>query len=190
LSKTDVTQWDTTAGNNTDIAGINIAENCAAAGINDALRTVMSQIATWLIAASGPLLKTGGAVTGAITGMLTGSTVQDGTGTARYVGYRSLPISRSVTASTTVTLADEGMMIKSTTGGLIVPNNATLALPIGFMNGFYNDSTSAQSITGGSSVVFQISASTQSSVSVPQHTRAFTWQSAANTFVVSGKNLT
>jgi hypothetical protein len=108
LSKTDVTQWDTTAGNNTDIAGINIAENCAAAGINDAIRTVMSQIATWLAAATGPLLKTGGAVTGAITGMLTGSTVQDGTGTARYIGYRSLPTSRSVTASATVALADEG----------------------------------------------------------------------------------
>ena len=50
MSKDAVTDWSTTASNNTDVGGINIAENCPAAGINNALREVMEQIATWVAA--------------------------------------------------------------------------------------------------------------------------------------------
>ncbi len=50
MAKNAVTDWDTTAANNTDIAGIDIAENCSAAGINNAIRTTMSQIAVWVAA--------------------------------------------------------------------------------------------------------------------------------------------
>lgn len=46
MPKTKVSEWDTTAGNNSDVGGTNIAENCAAANMNDALRTIMAQIAT------------------------------------------------------------------------------------------------------------------------------------------------
>jgi len=50
MAKNAVTDWDTTASNNSDIGGINIAENCPAAGINNAFREGMKQFATWLAA--------------------------------------------------------------------------------------------------------------------------------------------
>lgn len=59
MAKNDTSQWDTTAGNNSDIGGINIAEGCAAANVNNALREFMAQFAT--------------ARTGADTGIVTGT---------------------------------------------------------------------------------------------------------------------
>lgn len=46
MSKDSVTDWDTDPANNTDIAGISIAEGCAMANLNNAIRTVMAQIKT------------------------------------------------------------------------------------------------------------------------------------------------
>lgn len=45
MPKNSVDDWSTTAGDNTDVGGINIAENCPASNVNDALREVMAQIA-------------------------------------------------------------------------------------------------------------------------------------------------
>lgn len=47
MAKNAVGDWDTTASNNSDIGGINIAEGCAAANVNNAIREMMAQIATW-----------------------------------------------------------------------------------------------------------------------------------------------
>jgi hypothetical protein len=41
-----VQSWDTTKDNNTEINGNNISENCVFAGLNDAAREIMAQIAT------------------------------------------------------------------------------------------------------------------------------------------------
>jgi len=157
MAKNAVTDWDTTAGNNSDIAGINIAENCAAAGINDAIRTLMAQFATWLAAAAGPLLKTGGAVTGAITGMLTGSTVIDGASTARYVGYRNLPFT-AASSGRTLALTDVGMAIPAT-GAINIPTNASVAFAIGDIVAVYNNSGSSISITATAGVTLRLGGS-------------------------------
>src|SRR3546814_5674096 len=45
-----VSDWDSTAANNTTIGGINIAEGCEAKGNNNAIRELMSQVATGPIA--------------------------------------------------------------------------------------------------------------------------------------------
>lgn len=47
MAKNSVTDWDETAANNSDIAGVNIAEDCAPANINNAIRTVMAQLKTF-----------------------------------------------------------------------------------------------------------------------------------------------
>jgi len=44
MPKSTIGDFDTVAANNSDIGGINIAEGCAAAGINNALRELMAQI--------------------------------------------------------------------------------------------------------------------------------------------------
>lgn len=154
MAKNAVTDWDTTASNNSDIAGINLAEGCAAAGINDSIRTVMAQIAAWLAASSGPLLKTGGAVTGAITGMLTGSTVQDGAGTARFVGYRNIPLTAK-SASYQIALTDVGQGV-STSAGVTVPPNSTTAFAIGDTIAIYNNSSASITITQGAGVTLRL----------------------------------
>jgi hypothetical protein len=41
-----VTDWSTTASSNTTVGGINIAENCSPANMNNAVREMMAQIAT------------------------------------------------------------------------------------------------------------------------------------------------
>jgi hypothetical protein len=145
MAKNAVTDWDATTANNTDIAGINIAEGCPAAGVNDALRTFMGQIAVDRASVSGPLLKSGGAVTGAITGMPATSTVLDGAGGARFIGFRGMPFT-SATAGRTLALTDAGMTIP-TTGTINIPLNAAVAFPIGDAVAVYNNSASSISIT-------------------------------------------
>lgn len=46
MAKNAVSDWDTTAANNTDIGGISIAEGCAMANLNNAMREIMAQIKT------------------------------------------------------------------------------------------------------------------------------------------------
>ena len=44
MSKEKISQWDVNPANNTDVGGINIAENCPPSNINNAIREVMSQV--------------------------------------------------------------------------------------------------------------------------------------------------
>ena len=46
MPKSAVSDWDTVAANNTDIGGISIAEGCAMANLNNAMREMMAQIKT------------------------------------------------------------------------------------------------------------------------------------------------
>ena len=45
MAKTNITQYDTTAANNTDIDSVNIAEGCPPSGINNAIRELMAHLA-------------------------------------------------------------------------------------------------------------------------------------------------
>jgi len=47
MAKVKISDFSTTAGNNTDINSINIAEGCAPSGINDAIRTLMAYLKDW-----------------------------------------------------------------------------------------------------------------------------------------------
>jgi hypothetical protein len=44
MAKTKISQYDSTANNNTDINNIDIAEGCAPSGINNAIREMMAQL--------------------------------------------------------------------------------------------------------------------------------------------------
>jgi hypothetical protein len=94
-------------------------------------------------------------VTGAITGMLTGSTVLDGAGVERFVGYRNIPITAK-TAAYQITLSDVGQGISITTGGITIPVIATTAFAIGDSVVIYNNSASSQTITGAGSLVLRL----------------------------------
>jgi len=52
-NKDKISQWDVNPANNTEVGGINIAENCPPKNINNAIREVMSQVKEWQDGASG-----------------------------------------------------------------------------------------------------------------------------------------
>lgn len=156
MPKTSIADYDPVAANNGDIGGINIAEGCPAAGINNALREMMAQIAAWR---DGPLAlllpKAGGAMTGAITDMATGSTIKDPGGTARKVGYRGIPL-RSTTGAQTLALTDVGQVIAISGGDVTVPTNASIAFAIGDAVSIYNNSSSSRTISGAAGVTLRL----------------------------------
>jgi hypothetical protein len=191
MAKNAVTDWDIAPANNIDIAGINIAEGCPAGGINDAIRTVMAQIASWLAGATGPLLKSGGAVTGdvstsgKITGMGNASTIRDGAGTERVIGYRAVPLTAK-TASYTISLSDVGQGI-STNAGVTVPLNAAVAFAIGDTVALYNNSASAVTITQASGVTLRLAGSaTSGNRTIAQRGLATMIKVGSDEWVISG----
>ena len=77
MAKEKISQYSSNPANNTDIGGINIAENCPPSNINNAIRQTMSQIKEWQDGASGDPVT--------ITGLLTVSGDTNFTGTTTAV---------------------------------------------------------------------------------------------------------
>ena len=74
MAKNKISEFSSTPANNTDIAGINIAEGCAPSGINNAIRELMAQLKDQQAGTDGDNFTVGGnlVVTGTTT--LTGTT--------------------------------------------------------------------------------------------------------------------
>ena len=100
MPKTKVSEYSSTAGNNTDINSIDIAEGCAPSGINDAIRTLMAQLKDWQSGAvaqdnsfNGAVTVSGATVlssTLAVTGAQTNSSSLTVTGALNANGASSL----------------------------------------------------------------------------------------------------
>ena len=63
MAKNKISEYSSTASNNTDIGGINIAEGCAPSGINNAIRELMAQIKDQQVGTDGDGFVVGGAFT-------------------------------------------------------------------------------------------------------------------------------
>ena len=157
MAKDTVSSWDQSADNNTDVAGINIAENCPPSGINNAIRAVMAQIAVLLPS----LARFGAAVTNDFLGAVAkrlgnASTIHDAASVERSVGYRDLPLTVQRTAAYTIAPADVGMGVPITAGGITVPANATAAFSTGSVVIVLNTGAASQSITPASGVTLTL----------------------------------
>ena len=73
MAKTKISEFSSTPVNNTDIAGINIAEGCAPSGINNAIRELMAQLKDQQTGADGDSFTVGGNLSVAGTTTLTGA---------------------------------------------------------------------------------------------------------------------
>jgi len=83
MPKNKVSEYSATASNNTDIAGINIAEGCAPSGINNAIRELMAQLKDMQSGTDGDNFTVGGTLS--VTGNTTLSstlTVNSSVGTS------------------------------------------------------------------------------------------------------------
>jgi len=86
MSRTKISEWSSTAASNSDVGGINIAENCPPASINNAIREVMAQCNNWQSGASGDNQTNAGTLTSSGTLAVTGAFTLDGaTGTSGQV---------------------------------------------------------------------------------------------------------
>ncbi len=82
-----------------------------------------------------------------VTGLDTTSTIKDSAGTSRTIGYRGSPVISAGGAAYTFALGDEGITKSNTTGGFVIPANASVAFATDTILLGYNDSASAQSLS-------------------------------------------
>jgi hypothetical protein len=106
MAKNKISEFSSTPANNTDIAGINIAEGCAPSGINNAIRELMAQLKDQQAGTDGDSFTVGGLFTASVGSVFTGA--------ATFSNNVILG------ASTTNTLT-----VNSAT--IVVPNEATLS---------------------------------------------------------------
>jgi hypothetical protein len=117
------------------------------------------------------------------TGGITSSDLVDA------VGYKGLP-QNARTASYTLALTDMGKHISITTGGVVVPANASVAFPIGSTVIVYNDSASSQNITITTDTMYLAGTATTGTRALAQRGLATLVKVAATTWVASGAGLT
>jgi hypothetical protein len=112
-----------------------------------------------------------------------------GTIAADTIGYRGLP-QNSQTASYTLALSDQGKHISITTGGVVIPANASVAFPIGATIVVYNNSASNQTISITTDTIYLAGTATTGSRTLAQRGLATCVKVAATTWVVSGAGVT
>jgi hypothetical protein len=151
MAKTKISEFSTTAADNTDITNINIAEGCSPANVNNAIRSLMSVLKNFEDGSSGDSVVVGGnlSVTGTTTlvGTAIAPTPSPGDNSTKIattafvqtkVGTLGTMASQNATAVaitggtitgiTDLTVADGGTGASSITANSVVLGNGTSAL--------------------------------------------------------------
>lgn len=115
----------------------------------------------------------------AITGGVTSANLADA------VGYKGLP-QNSQTASYTLALTDMGKHISITTGGVVIPANASVAFPIGSAIAIFNNSASNQTISITTDTLRQAGTANTGSRTLAQYGLCTVTKVAATVWVISG----
>jgi len=108
-----------------------------------------------------------------------------GTIATNTLGYRGLP-QNSKTGAYTLALADQGTMINTTTGGVVIPANGSVAFPIGATIVIFNNSGSNQTISITTDTLRLAGGAITGSRTLAQYGFATCVKIAATTWVVSG----
>ena len=108
MPKNKISEYSSTAGDNTDIGGINIGEGCPPSNINDSIRTQMSQLKEFLDGTSGDTL-TSSKIVATTAEILSGADV---TGTATF--NSAVVMSSTLNVTNTATM---GVITGSTISG-------------------------------------------------------------------------
>jgi microcystin-dependent protein len=124
MAKNKVSEWSSTASNNTDIGGINIAEGCAPSGINNAIRELMSQVKDLQTGSDSDNLVVGGAFTcsGAAVFSSTVALGASATATTQSAGDNSTKV------ATTAYVANNAIP----SGGIIIWSGSSASIPSGW----------------------------------------------------------
>lgn len=142
--------------------------------------------------AGGALTSLGAAASGAntdITALDQDVTITaTGTIAAGTLGYRGLP-QNAQTGAYTLALSDAGKQVANTTGGWVIPANASVAFPIGTAVVLYNDSGSSQTVSITSDTLRQAGTSNTGTRTLAQYGLATCTKVGSTTWVITGAGL-
>ena len=172
MAKTKISEFSTTAADNTDITNINIAEGCSPANLNNAVRSLMALLKDQQTGSSGDPFTVAGTLVSSGTVDITGAFRLDGTAGA------SGQVLLSAGGSNTPTW---GYAIPS--GGIIIWSGSSASIPSGWLlcdgssstpdlrNRFVVGATSTYAVgaTGGSADAVVISHTHTATVTDPGH---------------------
>jgi hypothetical protein len=128
MSKDKVSEWSSTAANNSDVGGINIAEGMAPSGVNNAMREIMAQIKDMQAGTDGDYFVVGGAFTA--TGAATFSSTMYVANVATF--NNNVTIGASTTNSLTLnaaTIVAPSALTVSSTGAIKLPSGTDAQRP-------------------------------------------------------------
>lgn len=106
-------------------------------------------------------------------------------GTVYQTGYKDLP-QNSQSGSYTLALSDRGKQVANTTGGWVIPANASVAFPVGSAVVLFNNSGSSQTISITSDTLRLAGTASTGSRTLAAYGLATCVKVASTTWVVSG----
>jgi len=114
MAKTKLSEYDSTAANNTDVDGVNLAAGCPPSGINNAIREVMAHLKDFQTGSASDALTVSGTFTASGNANFTGEVQLNGSaGTAGQ--YLTSQGSGSDPTWTSLTVFQSGMLMMWTT---------------------------------------------------------------------------
>jgi hypothetical protein len=124
MAKNKISEYSATAANNTDIAGINIAEGCAPSGINNAIRELMAQLKDQQVGTDGDNFTVGGGFTSVGAAVFSSTVAIAGAST---IGG-ALNVGGALTASGNAVLS-ANVTLGAATTNTVTLNSATIVAP-------------------------------------------------------------
>jgi hypothetical protein len=94
------------------------------------------------------------------------------------------------TGAYTLALSDAGKQVSNTTGGWVIPANASVAFPVGTAIALYNNSGSNQTISITTDTLRQAGTANTGSRTLAQYGLVTCVKVASTTWVISGAGLT
>jgi hypothetical protein len=119
MAKTKISEFSTTAADNTDITNINIAEGCSPANLNNAVRSLMALLKDQQTGSSGDPFTVAGTLVSSGQVDITGAFRLDGTAGASGQALVSAGGANTPTWSTLGTIASQSASAVAITGGTI-----------------------------------------------------------------------
>jgi hypothetical protein len=186
MAKTKISEYDATAGNNTDINSINIDEGCSPSGINNAIRALMSHLKAWQGGTSGDTLPIASGGTGQVTAS-----------TAINALLPTQTSNSSKYLTTDGSAASWGSVVTFTSGMILMWSGTIATIPSGwylcngsnstpdlrnrFIIGAYSDTSSvaystvtgSNTQTGGTKDAIVVSHTHTATVTDPTHTHTY-----------------
>jgi hypothetical protein len=177
MAKTKISEFSSTAADNTDITNINIAEGCSPANVNNAIRSLMSVLKDQQDGSSGDPFTVAGTLVSSGQVDITGAFRLDSTAGASGQALVSAGGSNTPTWSTLGTMAAQNSTTVAITGGTIT-GITDLAVADGG-TGASTLSANAVLLGNGTSALQTVAPSTSGNVLTSNGT---TWTSAALNF--------